>query len=152
MNTPKNKSYIDVPEGYKRCCKCLEVKLIDEFGKRNGTPDGKRYDCKECGKARKKRAQQNRSPEAKKRRSLKKNYGITIEDHNRLFIKQKGKCAICGKSHLTLERGLFIDHDHQNNIIRGLLYQQCNLGLGAFFDNPILLTKAAEYLWKKNEN
>jgi hypothetical protein len=34
----------------KQCCKCKEIKNIDEFGKLKSGKDGLRYDCKGCRK------------------------------------------------------------------------------------------------------
>ena len=50
MNYPKYTAYTGAPEGYKRCSKCFEFKPLSDFDKRNGVPDGLRYDCRECGK------------------------------------------------------------------------------------------------------
>ena len=44
MNHPKE----ELPEGFKRCCKCKQVKPITEFGKLSKAKDGLKYDCKEC--------------------------------------------------------------------------------------------------------
>jgi hypothetical protein len=42
--------------------------------------------------------------------------------------------------------GLHIDHDHATGVVRGVLCNDCNLGLGRFRDEPALLRKAADYL------
>ncbi|KKN60031.1 hypothetical protein LCGC14_0536180 [marine sediment metagenome] len=34
--------------------------------------------------------------------NLKKKYGITLDDYNKMFSKQKGKCAICDRHQLEL--------------------------------------------------
>ena len=52
-----------------------------------------------------------------------------------------GACAICGKV-----TDLMLDHDHKTEKIRGTLCNECNSGLGLFFDIPELLEKAAGYL------
>ena len=82
--------------------------------------------------------------EIKREHNLLREYGITIKDYNDLFIKQNGKCAICGN--LPNKRGLFVDHDHETGKIRGLLCHNCNIGLGMFYDNNILLQNATKYL------
>lgn len=51
------------------------------------------------------------------------------------------ECVICSST----ER-LTIDHDHATNQIRGVLCNNCNLGIGQFRDDPELLDFAAEYL------
>lgn len=57
------------------------------------------------------------------------------------------ECMICGR---YLGEGMnkfkCIDHDHENNRIRGILCHSCNRGLGFFHDSPEFLKKAIEYL------
>ena len=59
-------------------------------------------------------------------------YGITQEDFNTLFIKQKGCCAICGKHETDNKQRLAIDHCHNTGKIRGLLCIKCNIDLGTY--------------------
>ena len=61
-----------------------------------------------------------------------------------MFADQEKRCAICGK---LCER-LAVDHDHKSMKIRGLLCYSCNTGLGNFYDNPVSLRAAADYLEK----
>jgi hypothetical protein len=62
-----------------------------------------------------------------------------------LFVEQRGRCAICG---IAAKRAsdLYLDHDHATGYIRALLCNNCNIGLGAFVDNPFLLRRAIMYL------
>jgi hypothetical protein len=84
------------------------------------------------------------------RRKLKlKHYGITPEQYNEIFNRQKGKCAICGKPQTELKKRLHIDHNHITGEIRGLLCFNCNLILGMSNDNSEQLRNAADYLDKK---
>lgn len=74
---------------------------------------------------------------------LKKNYGMTIEDFNKILRSQDGKCANSGCS----TRGaLVVDHDHKTGKIRGLLCHRCNRALGQAEDSPGRLIGLAEYL------
>jgi uncharacterized protein YlaI len=84
---------------------------------------------------------------SQRRHHLKK-YGITIEEYDVLFKKQEGKCAICDESKPVRKRdnNLHVDHDHNNNQIRGLLCDNCNKGLGHFKDSVPLLQRAVNYL------
>ncbi len=59
---------------------------------------------------------------------LKKNFGITLEDYDRMFAEQKGLCKICGGD--TPNKRLAIDHDHKTGKVRGLLCLRCNTKLG----------------------
>lgn len=77
---------------------------------------------------------------------FKKKYGITIEDYNKMFDLQKGKCAICGSHQDNLKFVLCVDHDHTTGKVRGLLCHNCNAGIGNLKDNIDLLSKAIEYL------
>jgi hypothetical protein len=79
---------------------------------------------------------------AQRQRELIKKYGLTLQDYDFLFKQQKGLCAICKRP----SGALHIDHCHKNERVRGLLCNQCNLGLGSFKDSPEILTQAIIYL------
>ena len=57
---------------------------------------------------------------------LKNVYGITLDDYNRMFNEQGGKCAICQRHQNELTRTLCVDHDHKTNKVRSLLCVTCN--------------------------
>lgn len=65
-----------------------------------------------------------------KNSKLKNVYGITLEDYNRLFVKQNGKCWICGVHASDLKGPLQVDHIHSTGKVRGLLCNKCNVRLG----------------------
>lgn len=75
-----------------------------------------------------------------------KQYNLTEEDYNLLYSLQEGKCKICGISQFKLKTKLAVDHCHKTGKVRGLLCTKCNLGLGYFNDNYLILEKATEYL------
>lgn len=79
---------------------------------------------------------------------LKKNYGITTEDYNKMFEDQEGCCAICGKHQKDINKKLAVDHDHVTGKVRGLLCHKCNIGMGHFNDDINLLGIVIEYLSK----
>lgn len=62
----------------------------------------------------------------------------------KLWLKQGKVCAICKES-LTLDDSK-LDHDHFTDLVRGLLCDGCNLGLGSFRDSIDVLERAIEYL------
>lgn len=68
-------------------------------------------------------------------------YGLTEDTYQRLFDKQGGCCAICGK-----RSTLVVDHCHTNGHVRGLLCQPCNTGLGKLGDSKGGLLRALAYL------
>jgi len=57
-------------------------------------------------------------------------------------------CEICGCYYAT--KSLALDHNHKTEKFRGWLCQTCNMGLGHFEDDPILLLKAIQYLRKNS--
>jgi hypothetical protein len=77
-------------------------------------------------------------------------YGITKDRYDELLKYQDGKCAICNCAETVKLNGklkrLAIDHCHQTNFVRGLLCSRCNVAIGNFNDNWILLDNALEYL------
>jgi hypothetical protein len=76
----------------------------------------------------------------------KRKYGITLEDYNRMFEEQGGRCAICGTHQCATGRALAVDHDHKTGKVRGLLCQACNTAIGKLNDDPELIHKAADYV------
>jgi hypothetical protein len=76
---------------------------------------------------------------------LKRKYGITIADYERMSEAQGGVCAICGEARPE-ERTLHVDHDHATGVIRGLLCFRCNNALGDFREEYELFRRAADYL------
>jgi hypothetical protein len=76
-------------------------------------------------------------------------YPLTKEQKDTLFEIQECKCAICGVESESVDndlKQLSTDHDHETNMVRGLLCSHCNLGLGNFKDNISLLRRAITYL------
>lgn len=78
--------------------------------------------------------------------SLKRKYGITLDEYNEMLSKQGGKCAICGEDK---SETLAVDHDHNTGEVRGLLCAHCNHVVGFARDSIDLLQKAIWYLTNK---
>ena len=74
-------------------------------------------------------------------KQLRRYYGISLDQYNKMFSDQQGKCAICGKA-----EKLHVDHCHTTSKIRGLLCGRCNRGIGSFKDSITSLLNAARYL------
>jgi hypothetical protein len=74
---------------------------------------------------------------------LRKTYGITAADYASMDKEQGGCCAICGGKS---KRALSVDHNHSTSLVRGLLCDPCNLGIGYFKERPDFLERAAAYL------
>jgi hypothetical protein len=87
-----------------------------------------------------------------KNRKLKKFFGITLEQYNKMLEEQNGVCAVCGNNEVAFDkrtnknRSLSVDHNHKTGKIRGLLCSNCNHILGKAKDNIIILQKLIEYL------
>ena len=69
---------------------------------------------------------------------LKKKYGLTEDDYERMLLAQHGRCAICGGEILS-KRRLAVDHCHKSGRVRGLLCGPCNGFLGRINDDPASL-------------
>lgn len=67
--------------------------------------------------------------------------GMISDQHLKILLESVSECTICGETG-TMQ----VDHDHKRNIIRGLLCNRCNLGLGHFRDDPDLLEFARIYI------
>lgn len=95
-------------------------------------------------------------PERIKNTELKKLYGITLQDYQRMAEVQNHRCAICGELETGTDkqgvpRRMPVDHCHATGKIRELLCSACNKALGGFRDRPDLLRKAAEYVEKHRD-
>tara|TARA_Y100000310_G_scaffold239682_1_gene243385 strand:+ start:21471 stop:21884 length:414 start_codon:yes stop_codon:yes gene_type:complete len=113
--------------------------------------ESKEYYYSERGRAARKRALEDKVLQQNKRRYIyKKRYGITIEQYDKMYAEQDGKCLICKKECRTYDK-LTVDHDHSTGEFRGLLCSVCNRGLGMFYDNTKLLEQAIKYLDLTNE-
>lgn len=75
---------------------------------------------------------------------IKAEYGLTIEQHNKMIEASGGLCSIC-----RLKKKLHIDHNHTTGQVRGLLCKNCNYKLlGIIEKNVILAQRAISYLKK----
>jgi hypothetical protein len=112
-----------------------------------------KYQRSEKGKANARRYYLNNKERVDRRtydNLLKKTYGITIEDYNKMFEEQKGCCAICGRHQSEEKKRLHTDHDHATGKVRGLLCVKCNNLLGQAKDSIEILELSIEYLKRHN--
>lgn len=78
---------------------------------------------------------------------LKRTFGITIDEYEKLLAAQAGLCAICRRPQQRHgHKNLHVDHDHNTGKVRGLLCWKCNTTLGLVGDSAVLLTSAISYL------
>lgn len=125
----------------KLCRKCNTTKDLTQFYKCADKKDGHASNCKQC-----KLSYSQLNGEKYKQSFIKWKYGLNADDHKALLAKQGNKCAICESHQSEFQKSLAVDHCHATGKVRGLLCEDCNLGLGKFKDNPDRLKKAAEYL------
>lgn len=80
---------------------------------------------------------------------IKKKYGLSIDQVNRMVVRQYGRCLGC-QDDLVLEgkwgERFHIDHDHKKNAVRGLLCHGCNTALGLTKEDPATLRRLMSYL------
>ena len=126
----------------KTCNNCGLSKQESEYSKRKDTKSGLSATCKKC---RKKLYPATQSTKHKAWvRNIKRLYGITPDDYNRMYEDQKGCCKVCGNQSGNTK--FHIDHCHDTGKVRGLLCDTCNRGLGYFKDDTRLLQNSIEYL------
>lgn len=70
------------------------------------------------------------TPEQQRDWSLRKNYGVTLEQFRAMVARQRGLCAICAKDVTANSRTCHLDHDHKTGAVRGILCAGCNTAVG----------------------
>lgn len=115
-------------EQIKRCITCTELKELSFFDFSSRSADGHRPECKEC---------------RKRQRKL-----ISSTDYDALLASQNGQCGICGVSESDYSKRFSVDHDHDHpeEVARGLLCNHCNTLIGMAEENVAILMQAIGYL------
>ena len=117
----------------KRCKKC------------QSDYDARRYAAN--GEKEKERQRQYRQKpgvtEQYRDRALQKQYGISLEEYNRMNVSQNSQCDIC---HGTSTKALCVDHCHKTGRVRKLLCTRCNYAIGLFDESIPLIESAIRYL------
>lgn len=156
----------------KRCSKCHEYKDKDQFYKHRKEPDGLYSQCKTCASASNRafyaanpekakvqalkwknnnrekvreyaRQQYKNNPDRERNNRLKREYGISLDDYQRMYKEQGGVCAVCGSSS---EKNFHVDHNHKTGEVRGLLCDKCNKALGFVKDDLNIIKRLKRYL------
>ena len=60
-------------------------------------------------------------------------------------------CPICDKTTIAGISKVVLDHCHKTGAVRGWLCESCNTGIGRFDDNPEIVYKAIEWLFKDHK-
>lgn len=130
-------------KGHYICSKCKKELPFSKFGSGSNPPktcDGLNCICKDC-----------RRPMYKYSK-LKKRLGLSESDIINMFNSQEGKCKICSSPILLSGKVeqrnsiMCTDHCHKSGVVRGLLCNSCNRGLGFFRDDSNILLKAYNYI------
>ncbi|GAA1403338.1 hypothetical protein GCM10009639_48040 [Kitasatospora putterlickiae] len=133
------------------CEVCDDEKPLGQFGRRKRAPNGRANVCRPCVKAANSRANQDPAVIRKRRDArLRRVYGITLSDYERMGRQQQWRCAICGRKAVAGDR-LVVDHDHDKphgQAVRRLLCRGENSALGHFGDSSARLDLGASYLRK----
>jgi hypothetical protein len=85
---------------------------------------------------------------------LQKNYGISMEEYNKMRERQGYKCAVCAVHEEDLpkannqhgSKSLVVDHCHVTGSVRQLLCNRCNTVLGLIEENTELLDYLEGYI------
>lgn len=114
----------------KDCSRCGVIKPMEAFYVDSRRRHDKRMsDCKACFN------------ERQRGFTIRRKYGITVEQYDEMLIAQDERCAICG-----VDDVLVIDHDHGTGAVRALVCDPCNRAMGCVGDDPARLRAAADYL------
>jgi hypothetical protein len=74
-------------------------------------------------------------------------YGLTSEQFDELLARQKSACAVC-RQQFSDELKPCVDHDKYTGMVRGLLCDRCNVGIGCLKHDRQVLQGAMAYLWQ----
>lgn len=150
----------------KYCSRCKETKPVGEFDRQRRSRDGLQTRCRTCMKevnsdwyqrnkdkmAALSRAWAANNPEKAKaighKGHLRKTYGLTLDDYDKLLAMQDGKCAGCGDE--FGDNVPHVDHNHETGAVRALLCGPCNKALGMALESPERLIALARYMQSQN--
>jgi hypothetical protein len=129
-------------------------KAPDDFHRQANTRDGLQTWCKACKKQfvyewRARDVERTRRSVYKS--NLWRNYRLTLEQYEAMFLDQGGRCAICEQPESVRNRDgslrrLHVDHDHQSGTVRALLCSACNHVVGYIERSPDRIGAVSQYL------
>ena len=133
----------------KTCVVCDRAKPLEDFYFRYTK-------CKDCAKRQAREiyaagTSKTRSYDGVFEASLKRNYGITLAEYDRMHTAQGGLCAVCHQPETMLRRNglpyrLSVDHNHRTGEVRALICRRCNQIVWAFAEHAGLFGDVARYL------
>jgi hypothetical protein len=120
--------------GMKKCTLCWEMKPLYEFHPKSIYNSQPRAICKEC---------HNLNSRAWSKNNMKKKkYNLSNSEWDEMFERQGKVCALCGTNETTR---WCTDHDHETNIVRGILCLVCNHALGNY-ERMVKIPHLKDYL------
>ena len=126
----------------KTCRRCFVEKRLEDFHLQPSGVKGRHSWCKPCAnKYERETRNKKTTPEQRAQWNIKTRYGLTSDQVQEMWVRQRGECAIC-REYLTAPK---IDHSHTTGKVRGLLCHRCNLRLSGIED-PIFMSLALAYL------
>lgn len=151
----------------KFCRKCSRVRPRTEFSVDVHKVDGIRTVCSQCTREFQQRQRDARGPRHReydkeynrawrrtprgrrlsKDKSLRNNYGMTLEQYEQMLTSQDNSCATCKTKDPGGPHKIFqVDHDHETGAIRGLLCYRCNHGISCFRESVEIIEAVVDYL------
>jgi hypothetical protein len=161
-----------VTEEGRLCSTCDRRFPDDRFVKHVNGAGGLTRRCKECAKrlhyewrvanadhyrayvkrwTKQYRADNPKYNRSAKNSTFKSKYGVTIDEAERLLVRQNNQCAVCETTldpmgTLIGNKKPCLDHCHRTGTVRGFLCNGCNTALGMMRDDPLLLERGAAYV------
>lgn len=140
-------------EALIRCGRCKTNKPEIDFYRHPYVANRVRKPCKACLKAeRRQRYIDKDGGDVAYDQLLRRAYGLTLADYERMNRAQAGRCAICRRGETVMHGGrirrLSVDHDHVTRAVRALLCSRCNRLVWALEDNHTTLAAVGNYLEK----
>jgi Recombination endonuclease VII len=122
----------------KRCTKCGKRRPVTQFHREKS--GAYKSWCKECLNG-----QRRQNLGRHRLVQIRRRYGISTQEyHERLVLKQRFECHICGTD--LSRTAVHVDHCHITKKVRGFLCNACNRGIGMLKDDPELVLRAWRYL------
>ena len=166
MSKGTHRPKLRIDDDGRECSACRTYKPWAEYYPNSNGSHGRQHECKDCHKAAVRRwANGNPGRKASTARAWReanpdkyalgqivqsaKDLGLDPAVVVAHFRAHSGTCDICGRLPNAGDRRtsrLCIDHDHQTGAFRGLLCASCNIGIGKFQDDTLILAAAIKYL------
>src|ERR1035437_6701977 len=95
------------------CCKCREIKKIEDFAKDSSRKNGHQRECKSCRKYR-----YHSNTDRDRDLAYKRLFGIDLIKYNAMFQQQEEKCLICKRHQSEVKNRFAVDHCHITGKVR----------------------------------